>query len=212
MKSNHTGLLIVFIGLILFFAGCTGKTGDPGPAGNNGANGATGPGFDRAVKYGNILLYLNGKTPNGDAFQDTLDFKFSSGNLNESEFQSFAADDKSYYLKRFLVLDDYSTNGSIEPDLRITVSGVDTVYRFECTLNTTVTTSDFKYFTFNNWFYNTDGSNFTNEHFDGFVHDPSKGHLYYRFGFTVDAGSNSTGYPLDVDGIVNTTVYEYDGD
>jgi len=124
---------------VLFLAGCKGKQGDPGPAGNNGTNGTNGTngangtngingtngvGFEQAVKNGNILIYLDGKTPAGVAFKDTLDYKFSSSDLSNSAVDSVSPTDIRFTLQRFLIFDNYTLDDYINLNLRILVDTV----------------------------------------------------------------------------------------
>lgn len=209
----------VVLSAIVAMSGCKGKTGDPGPAGKdgtngtNGTNGSNGVGFEAATKLGNIILYLDGTTPAGDPFKDTLDFKFAVGDLSKSSADPSNPNQMNFYVQRYLTFDsetipDDNANLYFQPYVDIETG--DTTYYMTLDLHANVATTDYRYFTFTENLYNTDGSNFTNESYKGFKYDPNKGKLYFRFSLTVPAIQSSTGYDVNVDGVVNVIVYQPD--
>jgi hypothetical protein len=212
------GLFVV----ALLLLNCKGDDGDPGPAGPTGAKGdkgdtgstgATGVGFDDAVKYGDITVTFDGKRPDGVAFTKTLDFKFASSNLDYSSIDATDPNNQYSELRRFLSLDNTDNyNGNDDDNVYIEfnnsiVDGVTTPYIY-LDLHSYITTDDFKYFRLTGYYYNGDGSNFTNFSVTDYSYNASTGKLFYKFSFTGDHNYNSTGYDLKISGTVNVTVFQ----
>jgi hypothetical protein len=206
-------LLIVLAGLIFALAGC--KDGDPGKAGTNGTNGTNatngtngtdGAGYDQAIKNGSIIIYLNGKRPDGVAFKDTINYLFSSSNLN----YSYVEPGDTYNIvrtRRFQGMDCLSVDNYVDINFEVdTEEGVNTYY-INCKLVASVTTPDFQYFNLNDNYYNDDDVNITNPSFTAYSFDSPSSHLKYNFSFDVASNYNSTGYALNVSGKVDVTVY-----
>lgn len=214
---KHTlklSLSVLILAVLAFFAGCT-KKGDPGPAGadgTNGTNGTTGVGFDEAVKNGNIVVYFDGKRPDGVAFKDTIDFRFAPASLDYSSVYVYDVDDNDFYVRRYSGMDFYidseeSDDNYADMDLEV-YTGDGTNYYLYLDLRADISTAEFKYFQIDNYLYNTDGSNYLNENFSGYSYDPGTGKFKVTFSCTIDGGNNETTFPLNVKFVVDATVYE----
>jgi len=210
-----TGLLLT----LLAIAGC--QQGDPGPAGpdgNNGTNGVNGANggdgkngadYNEASQNGYIITYLDGKTPAGVTFRDTLHFKFSSTDLNESSVYHYSANDVYFKLERFTALDNWNIQNYTDFNIEVYDNGAgDTTWFIDQHLKTTATTTDFKYFAIDDDYYDGEGSNVSTASYDGFKYNSSTGRLYLRYSWTVPANSNRTGFDLNVSGVMDVTVYE----
>jgi hypothetical protein len=224
MKTKFTVYLgMAFIAMAAIFLGCKGDDGAVGPVGltgdkgDKGTTGDNGKGFDEAAKDGNILIYLDGTRPDGIAFKDTLNFKFSPTSVDDYSYAETDGTGANYdqytYVGRFLGMDNYNADDSYsELGLRefIDSESLDTVKYFYLYIYSDVLTSDFKYFRLDDYYYsnwygttNTQDSTFT-----GYQYDASKGSIKHKFKFTSPAGNNSTGYDLNVSGVVDATVYQ----
>jgi hypothetical protein len=211
MKSSRPQqFLVIAVGLILMLAGC--KDGDPGKAGTNGTNGTSGTNgtdgaaYDQAVKNGSIIIYLDGKRPDGVAFKDTINYLFSSSNLTYSYVEP-GDSYTNFRTRRFQGMDCLTVDNYV--DITLDVDTVEDVTNFyiNCDLHASVTTSDFQYFDLNDYFYNSDGANITNPAFTAYSFDASTSRLKYKFSFDVASNYNSTDYPLNVSGVVDVTVF-----
>jgi hypothetical protein len=223
MKKNIIYIGIALITMATIFLACKGDDGNVGPVGLTGEKGTTGDtgekgeGFTEALKNGNILVYLDGTRPDGIAFKDTLNFRFSPTDVDDNSYAETEGTDANYdqytYVRRYLGMDNSSESDSyagIDFEPAIDAESGDTVKNFYMYVDTDITTSDFKYFRLNNVYENWYGTtNVLDSAFTAYKYDASKGSVKYKFKFMVPANNNATGYDLKVSGVVDATVYQY---
>jgi hypothetical protein len=200
------------------FTGCA-DDGDPGPAGaqgesgdkgENGKDGENGVGFDEATQYGNIVLSLDGRRPDGDAFKKDLDFKFTPVGVNgltSSSVVETAKTGRIFTIRRF-----YSTVAEGLQDNQITMyvhvsydGDKPVITSVDFYLRTVITTDDFKFFTLED-----DYGPFTLSGEKEYTYDQATGNLTLKLNFEVpgDFEYNGTGHDLHVGVTVNVKVFE----
>jgi hypothetical protein len=243
MKFSTLKPLAIALVAVVILAGCKGDQGDPGPTGANGATGATGAtgttgatgangtngidgtnglGFDEAVANGGFSVILDGKRPDGVAFKDTLDFRYSDSNGDNSSISRYITDsDSDNYanIQRYLgavsspYYWDNNNVGNIESRIQVTSEG-DTLRYSYLSLSVSVKfPSDHMYFDMDDSYYfdetNWDeGVNVTDSTLTNYSYASSTGSIKYTVGYTVPAGNNATGYELKVTAIVDAFVYQ----
>lgn len=226
MKIFTIKPLIIALVAVIILTGC--QDGDQGPAGTDGTNGV---GFEEALEKGNVLVYLDGTRPDGVAFKDTLDFRFSSSDLNYSYLYRYdpPSDSDNYtYLKRYLGFNagggyyDDPEGGYAETWSEVwfySPNAGDTSIWVELGLNTSIAfPEDHKYFDLDDYYYfasyhdevgeEYSYGNVTDSTFTAYSYTGSTGSLKYKASFTVPADYNSSGYDLKVTYITDATVYE----
>ncbi|UII21869.1 hypothetical protein [Fulvivirga ligni] len=217
--KNHFYIIII-IAMCMFMACQDGEVGPAGPDGANGTNGTNGTngldgqdgengeGYDQIAKYGNIMVYLDGMTPEDVVFKDTSNFKFASiGYLRTYNIINIGETSSSISVYRFL-----STPDDIYQASRVTVSaniteedGNFTFENFSIFFFKDIVTTDFKVFDIANTF---NSSTYTDLDISNYSYDPSTGSLQFTFSFNVSGSNNATGNDLTVSGEVDIIILE----
>lgn len=220
---------------VLFFAACmvaacSGDEGEPGPAGTNGTDGKDGAdgidvAYEEAISRGNVLLILDGTRPDGIAFKDTIDFRFSTDwtasrlyrndaptdDYNEVSLRRRQSIDVQYGEGEMGVLNSYS-EGFLESGEEGVYSNVDVYYP------TIAFPQEKKYFQLyaSFWFQRYfDGEGFVESGtlVEGTVASYKRivgtdGKFSYKISGTVPSEYNNTGYDLNVTVVTDVVVYE----
>jgi len=225
-------LSILLISSAVIFMNCTGKQGDPGPAGANGANATNGKdgsnGTDNAVyldaiSRGGITLSLDGKRPDGVAFQATLDFPYSSSEKTFSSAYRYMVNSDSsdeFYLKRYTGYLGFSGDYDYAYQwTRIYVDALgDTSISSELEVFASVTfPSEAKYFNlsgdfgYESYYDGEQGPYFDGDirkpSFSGYSYDSLSGELKHTFSYIVPGNYNSSGYDLQVKMVTDANAY-----
>jgi len=234
MKTLKSKLFTTsLLALAILLANCKGEDGAVGPAGTNGTNGTNGTdGFSEATQDGKIVIYLNGTRPDGKAFKDTIEYKYSPTDAYTNSYAYIYSSDEydvETHVRRFLAMDyDYGNSDESEDSyariqLELSLINGDTTFNyFGLYINSDITfKNDHTFFrmddTFESW-ANTESS-ITDFDVKAYKYDTLTGKLTYKFEFTSPQYSgcdycgygNSTGYDLKVSGYVDATVYrQYD--
>lgn len=182
--------------------GSNGTNGTNGANGSNGSNGSNGVGFDDAVKYGTITVSMNGKRPDGVAFNKTVKFAYASTNL---DYSSISIDENSVYssVARFELFNNISELNDSYAAASFYQETEDYEY-FSFEQNIYISGDDRKYF---NLQANFDSDELDNQITD-YSYNATTGALKYKFSFTSLADYNSSGNDLVITGEVNAIVFE----
>lgn len=210
MKAIFRVLSIALLAVLVYLAGCKPEQGDPGPKGNdgtNGTNGTNGEAYDQAVSLGGIKILFTGQTPYGDPFSDTVNFKYSTTDLDYSYVYHYSTTDLYWYLRRWDGLTYYQAESYA--DIYYEEDSEAGYQYLDMDVNVDISSEDFKYFEVSDFFYYGEGSNIDNPDFSEVTYDPNTGKVQYDLAFTVPANNNETQYDLDVHVFVDATVYEY---
>jgi hypothetical protein len=238
MKKNTFSLssLAMLFSAAIIIASCTGDDGAPGPAGTNGTNGTNGTdgkngtngaGFDEAIAKGNVIVMLDGTRPDGVAFKDTVDYRFSNNDMYYSSFyddtQTGEGEDSDIET-RIQRYQGYDGGGYVSTNTKaLVLTGITSkLLSTDMSTNNTIISfpAEHKFFylemyPYFNQSYNsetnqvdiaTNLSDLTLTSYDYNV--PTTGKAAYKYSGTLDGGSNSTGNDLKITVIVNATVYK----
>lgn len=160
-------------------------------------------GLNDATKYGFIKVTLEGKDPNGNDFETTKNFRFSSSGGPSTAY--WYDDDgfyEEFYVTRYLgPLNEGNGNDSYTSlTLRNYSEEGHDISDSYLNFRTSVTTSNKEFFWLNENVY------FGDEDVTSYDYNPESGKLTLRFSTTME--DSYTGYPLKVTVNVNVTVFE----
>ena len=186
--------------------GIDGVNGQDGQDGANGKDGANAAGYDQLARYGHISLQLEGTRPDGEPFQDTAVFKFTSvtdpyGNLKNNWVSE--AGDYGFATTRFLSAPDNAFQSSYVA-MALSVEDLGgpgeqlTDLYFELS-DYTVIGEDNRYFQL--FFLDTPAEAILSDL--SFEENADGNHLVYTVSFTQQAEENSSGHELHVTATVD---------
>lgn len=181
-------------------AGADGNPGDPGTDGNDGSNGV---GYDEMVQYGSVTVNLEGIRPDGELFENAVEFKFTSKDEFLLDGINLLDNVTSLSHVRFLSTPDNAYQNTFQTsELSVANLGEadESFTNFIYTIsNFAVVGEDNKYFVLHLEFGQADPSDIVQD----FVFDPAENHLTYTYSFVVNSENNTSGHDLNVSGEVD---------
>lgn len=178
-------------------------------------DGEPGPGFTEATRYGNIVIDLSGKRPDGVDFTKSINFKFTPigtngegyGLSNSSAVYYDGPEFRYFELVRFsgMVENAYLGN-KIELEFFDNISDQPGRGIYYVDVQTVVEIDNTKFF--NLYLYDYEGEFFSEESIKSYSYNPETGKLSFVFEAIVPSEYNSTNYDLTVKITGNVTVLE----
>ncbi|HEY8938426.1 MAG TPA: hypothetical protein VIM65_24570 [Cyclobacteriaceae bacterium] len=168
-------------------------------------DGDNGPGFNEAVKYGDIKVIFSGRRPVDSVnFSSTIDYKYGLASNTPYYYSSVTIDTttdvKSITIARYFSgISEHRNQNYFALQLEVTN---DTISNYYIETNTTIST-DSKFFGVNEDTYKSDEVSSISD----FSYNTETGKLKLKFTWTQPT-SNSTSYDLKMEGVVNVTVLE----
>lgn len=168
-------------------------------------DGDNGPGFNEAVKYGDIKVIFSGKRPTDSVnFSSTIDFKYGLASNTPYYYSSVTTNTdtgvKTINIARYFSgISEHHNENYFALQLEVT-NGAITDYSIST--NTTIST-DSKFFGISEYAYKSDDVASISD----FSYNTETGNLKLKFTWTEPA-SGSTSYDLKMEGVVNVTVLE----
>lgn len=191
--------------------GTDGKNGADGTNGEDGQNGDNGVGYEELAKYGQITANMEGIRPDGEAFQDSVIYRYTAVEGSSiASFNSVSVSDNitSFKTRRFLSApDDALQTSFFELDLEIQDIGEASQqfgFLHIYLLGYTIIGQDHMYFYL-------DGEDFVlieDNIIQNFAFDDTTNHLTYDFLVTIPEGQNSSGNDVIFSGTVDVILLE----
>lgn len=185
-KLNKINTLL-FIALSVLFIGCA----------DDGKDGLDGIEFDGLTEYGSVKITISGKRSDGIAFNETVEFPYSSIITEDGSSVFVENGTRGFEIMRYQAVPNTDDNTSyvslLSPE---TTPGTLLTY---VGLSVSFTTADFKYFTVS--FYNL------MDEPTGYSYDEKTGALKYRVSGVIPASQNETGYDLSLTADVDVKVF-----
>lgn len=215
-------LMMAILSLTVLLAACEGPVGPVGPAGTpgaegtagaNGANGTNGVGFDQLVANGNIMVTYSGNRPDGVPFDKQLNYPFSDAGYTYSTVHIDRHE--AYELYKFQMTRWYSAPDNDlygYPDIQNRVTLSVEIEEGDVELKDPPAT----FFKVNTniidgrKFFNLVGENekLTEDVISEYTYNAETGALSFVMDMILPAGSNSTGFDINVHAVANVIVYE----
>ncbi len=185
MLNKINTLLFIAIGVL--FIGCA----------DDGKNGLDGTEFDGLTEYGSVKMTLSGKRSDGIAFNETVEFPYSSIIADDGSSVFVENGRRAFEIMRYQAVPNTDDNTSyVSLDSHETTPGTLLSY---VGLSVSFTTADFKYFNIS--FYNV------MDQPTEYSYDEKTGALKYRVSGVIPASQNETGYDLTVSADVDVKVF-----